>query len=51
MSTEREDLCKTVRDFLAKERGGEVTSLDKSVFFCAHQGFGFGNGENFRDLN
>ena len=27
------DWCKTIRDFLANERVGEVDSLDKSVFF------------------
>ena len=28
-----------------------VTSLDKSVFFWAKQGFGYGYGEGFRDQN
>ena len=31
--------------------GGEVNSLDKSVFFCTRKGFGYGYGEKFRDPN
>ena len=30
---------------------GEVTSLDKSVFFWTPQGFGYGYGKGFRDPN
>ena len=31
--------------------GGEVTSLDKSVFFWTRQGFEYGYGGKFRDPN
>ena len=41
--------CETIRDFLAKGRGWEVTSVAKSVFCWPRQGFGY--GEYFRDTN
>ena len=33
------------------ECGGKVTSVDKSVFFWTHQGFGYGYGKGFRGQN
>ena len=33
LSTACKEWCETIRDFLAKECVGKVTSLDKSVFF------------------
>ena len=40
-----------IRDFLAEEFGWGVTSLGKSVFFWAQQGFGYGYWEKFRGPN
>ena len=42
LSTACKDRYETIRDFLAHECGGEVTSLDKSVFFWTQQGFDYG---------
>ena len=51
LSTACEDGYKTIRDFLANGRGGEVTSLDKSVFSGLNRGFGYGYGGKFCDPN
>ena len=50
MSTSRKEWREAIRDFVAKECGWGVTSLDKCVLFGAHQGFGYGYGGG-RDTN
>ena len=51
MSTACKDWYGAIRNFLANECGGEVTSLDKSVFFRTRQWSDYGYGKGFRDLN
>ena len=51
LSTAGKDWCETMRDFLENERGGEVTTVDKSVFFWTQQGFGYGYEKKLRDSN
>ena len=41
LSSACKDWCETIRDFLARECGVEVTSLDKSVFLRTQQEFGY----------
>ena len=49
LSTACKDWCKTIRDFLIYECGGKATSLDKSVFFWAQEGFSYEYGRRYRD--
>ena len=55
LSTDCKDWYEAIRDFLANDCvcvwAGEVTSLDKSVFFWTRQGFDYGYGRGFRDQN
>ena len=51
LSTACKDWYKTIRDFLAKECGPDVTSVNESVFSPTQQGFDYGYGVKFRDPN
>ena len=48
MSTACKGWHETIRDFLEKECGRDVTSLWKSVLCWAQRGFDYGYGEKFR---
>ena len=49
LSAECKDWYKTIRDFLAKECGRKLTSLDKSVFLRNQQGVEYGYGGKLHD--
>ena len=51
LSTVCKGWYRTIRNFLTDECGGEVTSLDKSVFFWAKEGFSYGYGRRYRNPN
>ena len=51
LSTACKDWYRTIRNFLTDECGGKVTSLDKSVFFWAQEGFSYEYGKRYRDPN
>ena len=51
LSTACKDWYRTIRNFLTDECGGRVTSLDKSVFFWAQEGFSYEYGRRHRAPN
>ena len=51
LGTTCKDWYRAVRNFSIEECGGEVAPLDKSVFFWTQEGFSYGYGRKYRDLN